>query len=104
LIRTSYEDVDPLLYSKGSKVVTDVLKEVVRQAPPSSQWFPRFLDSAIFWVFQPSQTILAYTPVDGPRYNNSTKTIDQDKLRRCKTPFYIKGSKVVTDVLKEVVR
>jgi hypothetical protein len=37
LIRTSYEDVDPLLYSKGSKVVTGVLREVVRQAPPSSQ-------------------------------------------------------------------
>ena len=37
LIRTSYEDVDPLLCSKIQKVVTNVLNEMLRQAPSSQQ-------------------------------------------------------------------
>jgi hypothetical protein len=57
---------------------------------------------------------LAYTPVHGPRYNNSKKTIHQDKFRSCRPPSMfsrfkgchgrVEGGSTTSPVVTMVVR
>ena len=103
VIRTSYEDVDPLLCSKSHKVVTNVLNEVVRQAP-SSQWYPRFWTQNFFGFFNFHKRFwltLLYTArvtTTGKRPLIRTSYEDVDPL------LCSKSHKVVTNVLSEMLR
>ena len=124
VIRRSYEDVDPLLCSKSQKVVTNVLNEMLRQAPSSQQ-------STELW----SQKNVGF--FNSQLHSRTRSMVQQQKKDLCsgrvpkmQTPYYVlkvntlsrsrpvirrsyedvdpllcsKSQKVVTNVLNEMLR